>query len=47
MNSEDSEKTVATYLKEHPRMAGVLFTLLLLLSQSGSAVASGVSGAGP
>ncbi|WP_254824300.1 DUF7503 family protein [Haloglomus halophilum] len=47
MNSEDGEKTVATYLKEHPRMSGVLFTLLLLLSQSGSAVAQGVTGSGP
>jgi hypothetical protein len=47
MNTEDAEKTVATYLKEHPRMSGVLFTLLLLISQSGSAVASGVSGSGP
>lgn len=47
MNSEDAEKTVATYLKNHPRMSGVLFTLLLLLSQSGSALAAGATSSGP
>jgi hypothetical protein len=47
MTEEDAETTVATYLKEHPRMSGVLFTLLLLLSQSGSAAAIGISGGGP
>lgn len=35
-----SENTTLTaYLSEHPRMTGVLFTLLLLLTQAGSAVA--------
>lgn len=47
MNSEDAEKTVATYLKDHPRMSGVLFTLLLLLSQAGSAAAIGATSGGP
>jgi hypothetical protein len=47
MSEDDTQKTVATYLKEHPRMSGVLFTLLLLLTQAGSAVASGATGAGP
>lgn len=44
-NSETS--TVAAYLKEHPRMSGVLFSLLLLISQSGSAVAQGATSSGP
>ena len=47
MNSEDAKQTVAAYLKEHPRMSGVLFTVLLLLTQAGSAVANGASGSGP
>jgi len=29
------------YLKNHPRMIGVLFTITLLLSQAGTAVANG------
>jgi hypothetical protein len=32
---------MATYLKENPRLMGVLFTLMLLLSQAGAAGASG------
>ncbi|WP_449271920.1 DUF7503 family protein [Haloterrigena salifodinae] len=28
------------YLKNHPRMIGVLFTILLAISQAGSAAAS-------
>ncbi|WIV66233.1 DUF7503 family protein [Natrialbaceae archaeon AArc-T1-2] len=35
------------YLAEHPRMIGALFTLLLLLSQAGSAAASSSSLTGP
>lgn len=31
---------MADYLKQHPRMAGVLFTILLLLSQAGTALAN-------
>ena len=41
-----AEKTVAEYLKEHPRMSGVLFTLLLL-TRAGSVVAQGGSQTGP
>lgn len=33
------ESTVADYLAEHPKMTGVLFTVLLLLTQSGTAAA--------
>ena len=45
----DSDSTVAAYLAEHPKMTGVLFTALLLLSQAGSAVAgeAGTSYPGP
>ncbi|WP_425600932.1 DUF7503 family protein [Haloterrigena alkaliphila] len=32
------------YLKNHPRMIGVLFTILLALSQAGSAAAGGMGG---
>ncbi|WP_254766687.1 DUF7503 family protein [Salinilacihabitans rarus] len=34
MSHEDSNSTVATYLKENPRMIGALFTLALLLAQA-------------
>lgn len=41
-------KAVAEYLAEHPKMTGVLFTMLLLLTQAGSVLgASGMSTAGP
>lgn len=42
--SEESDSTLASYLKEHPRMMGALFTIVLLLSQAGT-VAAGNSGA--
>ena len=38
-----SDTTVSTYIAEHPKMAGVLFTVLLLLSQAGSASAGATS----
>jgi len=38
-------KAVAEYLAEHPKMTGVLFTMTLLLTQAGSALA-GANGAG-
>lgn len=31
---------MADYLKKHPRMAGVLFSMLLLLSQAGMVAAN-------
>ncbi len=37
--SENNTTTVRSYLENHPRMIGVLFTLMLLLSQAGSAAA--------
>ena len=36
-----SDGNLKAYLAEHPRMMGVLFTLLLLLSQAGNVVAGG------
>ena len=34
-----SDSKVAAYLAEHPKMTGVLFTMMLLLSQAGSVIA--------
>ncbi|MFB6122153.1 MAG: hypothetical protein ABEJ78_01670 [Haloferacaceae archaeon] len=46
--SENDDTKVATYLKENPRMMGVLFTALLLLSQAGTVAAGNGGGvAGP
>lgn len=36
-----SDSTMATYLKDHPRLMGVLFTLTLLLTQAGTVAAGG------
>ena len=38
-----SDTTMGEFLSEHPRMIGVLFTITLLLSQAGTAVAAGGS----
>ncbi len=35
------------YLKKHPRMIGVLFTILLAISQAGTVAANGGAHAGP
>lgn len=43
-----SDSTLRTYLAENPRMTGVLFTMLLLLTQAGNAAAAaGSAHAGP
>jgi hypothetical protein len=43
-----SDDTLAAFVAEHPKMAGVLFTTLLLLSQAGGAMAGhGTSYPGP
>jgi hypothetical protein len=34
-----SDNPAATFVAEHPKMAGVLFTTLLLLGQAGTAFA--------
>lgn len=35
----DTDNAAKNWLANHPRMIGVLFTMLLLLSQAGSAAA--------
>ena len=42
----ESENAAAALLAEHPKMTGVLFTMMLLLSQAGT-VAAGTGMAGP
>jgi hypothetical protein len=43
-----SDSEIAAYLAEHPKMTGVLFTTLLVLSQAQAAMAAATSGnAGP
>jgi len=42
-----SDSKIAAYLAEHPKMAGVLFTMLLLLSQAGNVAASCTASSGP
>ncbi|MFC7154822.1 hypothetical protein ACFQPA_05050 [Halomarina halobia] len=43
-----SDNSIAEYVAEHPKMAGVLFTVLLLLSQAGTAMAGwGTANPGP
>lgn len=36
----DTNGRIASYLAEHPRMAGALFTILLVLSQVGTVAAN-------
>jgi hypothetical protein len=45
--SEEENSGLASYLKEHPRMMGALFTAVLLLSQAGNVAASNGATAGP
>lgn len=42
----ENDTTMQNWLAEHPKMTGVLFTMLLLLSQTGT-VAAGGGVAGP
>ena len=44
--ADDDSRTMAKYLKEHPRMMGALFTLLVLLSQVQPVAAGCESGCG-
>ncbi|MGA9399550.1 MULTISPECIES: hypothetical protein [unclassified Haladaptatus] len=37
----ESNDTLTTYLTENPRMIGVLFTICLLLTQTGNVAAAG------
>lgn len=44
----ETETDLAAYLRDNPRMTGVLFTLLLVLTQAGNAAgAAGTSLSGP
>ncbi|MFB6127439.1 MAG: hypothetical protein ABEJ79_09140 [Halolamina sp.] len=38
-----SQESIKAYVAENPRMAGALFTILLLLSQAGNAAAQTVN----
>jgi len=42
-----SDDTLATYLAEHPKMAGVLFTAVLLQLRTGAATTRRTAYAGP
>ena len=42
-----SDNKVAAYLAEHPKMTGVLFTMMLLLSQAGTVAAGCTFNPGP
>jgi len=41
--TEATDASMASFLKDHPRMTGVLFTALLLLSEAGAVAAAGGS----
>jgi hypothetical protein len=36
-----ADNDIASFLAEHPRMIGVLFTMMLLLTQAGNVAAGG------
>jgi hypothetical protein len=43
-----ADNKFSQFLSDHPRMIGVLFTMLVLLSSAGAVAGAGVSGtAGP
>jgi len=45
---ESTNSTMKGYLAEHPKMVGVLFTMMILLSQAGAVAADGgTATAGP
>lgn len=41
--SDENTSRMAEYLKNNPRKMGILFTILLLLTQASPALAGGVS----
>ncbi len=43
----DETSTVSEFLADHPKMTGVLFTMLLLLTQAGAVAAGGGAYHGP
>jgi len=42
-----SDKSITAYLADNPRMIGVLFAMLVLLSQAGNVAAANAGIAGP
>jgi len=42
-----SDDTLATFVAEHPEMAGALFTIMLLKSRTGAATTRSTAYAGP
>lgn len=46
-STEADSNSVRAFLAEHPRMTGVLFTLVLLLTQAGQVAAGGGAYSGP
>jgi len=47
MATQPNRSRMAQYLADNPRMAGVLFTICLLLTQAGNALAGGGTTPGP
>ena len=48
LDDTDTETgTVSSFLADHPRMTGVLFTMMLLLVQAGQVAAGGGTYNGP
>jgi hypothetical protein len=45
--TQDDTSTVSEFLADHPKMTGVLFTMLLLLTQAGAVAAGGGAYHGP
>lgn len=43
----DTDNRLTEFLREHPRMIGVLFTIVMLISQSGAVAAAGQTTPGP
>ncbi|MEF8807879.1 DUF7503 family protein [Natronomonas sp.] len=44
---QNDSSTVSEFLADHPKMTGVLFTMLLLLTQAGAVAAGGGAYHGP
>lgn len=42
-----SDNTATAWLAENPKLMGVLFTIMVLLTQVGGAAAGAAAGAGP
>lgn len=45
--TENDASTVAKFLADHPKMTGMLFAALLMLSQAGLVVGGGSAYSGP